>query len=112
MLSFFPCYHCIEHIFPDPARLEQLPVFRQLQVHLEAKYSGRFEDGIIKFHVLKSMQGIMMDKILQRLLRGQVMFQFMNYMRFVKWYTFHTLKKCAGAMHRLMKKINAAVPPR
>jgi len=54
-------------------------------VYLESKNPGGLENAIIEFLVLESMQRVMMDKILQCLLGGEIVFQLMNHFIRVKW---------------------------
>jgi hypothetical protein len=46
----------------------QAPVFLQFQVHAATKDSCCLKNGIIEFHVLKGMQGIVVYEVLQSLL--------------------------------------------
>jgi len=58
----------IKHILSDPAGMIQAPVFLQFQVHAATKDSCCLKNGIIEFHVLKGMQGIVVYEVLQSLL--------------------------------------------
>src|SRR5688572_6205355 len=91
VFSFFICNDHLQDIFSYAPGFIQFPVLRQLQMHLEAEYFSCLKNCIIKFHMLKCMQRIMMYEILQCLLRRQVVLKLMQNMVFIKMNIFYPI---------------------